>query len=240
MQAASTDALAANGYATLGYSPAIFSIPNRPFTARRDYKEWARSSDSKTPIVTTTVTIARDSAGRIHYESSHVAGDVIVRVSDPVQHLNYQYEVSPDPSVPMTVQQCTQPLMAQISGPIQPGDASESPTANTAPLAPAAQLPTASKTELGSKTMEGTLAYGQQRTDYLDLQPGVLTMQKTAWFSPDLGLNLLLVSDYSNQNKFSEDTHNVKLGDPDTSLFSMPAGYTLSGTIGSCVPLMNP
>ena len=239
MQAAAADSQNANGYASVGYSPAIFSIPNQPFTAQRVYKEWARNGTSQAPIISTTVTVARDNVGRIHYESSRLPGAVIVRISDPVTHLNFQYEVDPQSTAPPTAQQCTQPLLSQISTPtpVTPN----TPAPNTvAPTTPATTLPAATKVELGSKQMEGTVAYGQQRTDYLDLQPGLLTMQTLSWFSPDLGLMLLQTSDYSNQNKFTESTQNLQLGDPDPGLFALPAGYTLTGTTVSCVPLLNP
>jgi hypothetical protein len=184
------------------------------------------------------VTIARDNVGRIHYESSRSAGNVTVMISDPIQHLNYQYEIDPSDPNNQTATSCTQPTMAQIT---EPNPAPASPTISAsaaAPVSPPA-LPTSSKKDLGSQQMEGTIGYGQARIDYLDLQPGTLTMAATSWFSPDLGLNLTQLSDYSNQNPFSIHTRNVVLGDPDPSLFQLPSGYTLTGSTTSCIPTIN-
>jgi len=238
-QASNAEQQYANGYATIGYSPAILTIPNRPFTATRVYTEWARGGSQDTPVVSTTVTIARDAAGRIHYESSRVAGDVAVMISDPVQHMNYEYEVNSASPTGMAAS-CTQPTMSQISQPAPaPDPSAPASTATIAPPAASTTLPTPTKVELGTQPLNGTVAYGQSRTDFVDLQPGVLTMVTVSWFSPDMGLNVRQTNDYSNQNRFSIETTNLVTGDPDPSLFALPSSYTLSGSTTSCIPTMN-
>jgi hypothetical protein len=245
LQAATGEQQFLNGYASIGYSPAILTIPDRPFTAHRIYKEWARNGVTGQPIVTTTVTIARDKVGRIHYESSQQPGQVTVMISDPVVHLNYRYNVAADGTASSTADLCTQPQMSQISRPAPAPDPSTASapapdTSSPAPAAVAPPVPPSTSQELGVHSMEGTVAYGQRRVDYLSLQPGVKSMQTLAWFSLDLGLNLLEADDYSGQNKFAINTQEIALGDPDPNLFILPTGYTLPGTTQSCIPLLNP
>jgi len=90
---------------------------------------------------------------------------------------------------------------------------------------------------LGPKEIEGALAYGQQRMNYLALKTGLKTMLTEDWFSPEFGVNLRELNDYSGQNKFTLETHDVELGYPDPNLFALPAGYTLPGQTANCIPL---
>ena len=244
VQAAAAEQQFSNGYASVGYSPAILTIPGRPFTAHRVYKEWPRNGTAgNQPSVTTTVTIARDSSGRIHYENSRDPGQVTVMISDPVQHLNYRYDVVATGTPNATADSCVQPQISQISGPAPTPDptTSSSQTTNTASSATDAVSdpppPPATKKDLGLQQMEGTTAFGQQRNDYLSLQPGIKTMRTLSWFSMDLGLNILEASDYSGQNMFSINTQEIDPSEPDPALFAVPQGYTLPGSAPSCIPL---
>ena len=242
VQAAAAEQQFSNGYASVGYSPAILTIPDRPFTAHRVYKEWPRNgAASNQPSVTTTVTIARDSVGRIHYENSQEPGQVTVMISDPVQHLNYRYDVG---TANTNADSCVQPQMSQISGPAPTPDptasGSQTPGATSSTTAvPDPPPPPASKKDLGLQQMEGTTAYGQQRNDYLSLQPGIKSMRTLSWFSMDLGLNILEASDYSGQNMFSVNTQEIDTSEPSPALFVVPAGYTLPPSAPSCIPLIS-
>lgn len=242
IQAAAAEQQFSNGYASVGYSPAILTIPGRPFTAHRVYKEWPRNGTAANqPSVTTTVTIARDIVGRIHYENSRAPGQVTVMISDPVQHLNYRYDVG---TANTSANSCVQPQMSQISGPAPTPDptasSSQTPDTTSSDTGTVADPPPppATKKDLGLQQMEGTAAYGQQRNDYLSLQPGIKSMRTLSWFSMYLGLNLLEASDYSGQNMFSINTQEIDLSDPDPALFVVPQGYALPGSAPSCIPLM--
>jgi hypothetical protein len=181
--------------------------------------------------------------GRIHYESSRAVGDVQVLISDPVAHVQYSYEVNPAATGPLTAQSCTQPLMSQISQPTPPADPNASSvtpaTSASTPAITPTPLPPAVQQDLGVRTIEGMPANGKSRTDYLDLQPGIKTMLTVDWFSPDLGVNLREFSNYSGQNQYSVDTHNIQPGDPDPNLFALPAGYTISNPAASCIPTIS-
>jgi hypothetical protein len=226
----------ANGYATVGFAPAILTIPDHPFTATRVYTEWARSPEPEDrgapakPVVTTTVTIARDSMGRIHFESSRAPGETAVLISDPVEHLHLRYELSQ-----RTAQRCTQPTMSQISRPYTPPrvDASKP----VPPATPAVDVPKSTKQELGTKEMEGELAYGRQYISYRAQKAELKSMLQEDWFTPELGVNLRESNDYSGQNRYTIETRDIKRGEPDPNLFQLPPGYLLPGQTESCVKL---
>jgi hypothetical protein len=59
----------AHGYAGVGFSPAIMSIPDKPFTAKRLYSNQRKENVVDVgPPITAECTIARDTQGRVHYE----------------------------------------------------------------------------------------------------------------------------------------------------------------------------
>ena len=237
-----TQALAAQAqysadYATIGFVPAILTIPGQPFTAQRVYTQWDPTDGSPSnPDVTTTVTIARDNQGRIHFESSLTPGAVAITVSDPIAKVYYRYTAGQPASVQLVAAPCGNVAQANTAGlatPVnQPAPTSPAPAA--APPIPASPLP--GKQDLGTQTIQGTLAYGQSNTTYLSLDTVVKTFQTEDWFSPSLGLNLHETTSTSGQATQSIETNQLQLGDPDPSLFVLPSGYTLPDQAASCAP----
>ena len=215
----------------IGFSPVILTIPGQPFTAQRVYTQWDSNGDPNQPDVTTTVTIARDTQGRIHYESSLTPGIVEVIVSDPIAQLSFRYVSGQPASVQLVASNCTQQTATSAS-------ASQPPATNalaaTPPPIPASPTPT--QQDLGTQTMQGALAYGQQQTRYLTGPSGLVTIQTVKWFAPTLGLNLQETSQYTGQANHTITTQQLQLGDPDPSLFTLPSGFTLPTPATNCGP----
>jgi hypothetical protein len=232
MQAHSRQEAYAHGYATVGYAPDILTIPGHPFTAKRTYTEWKQDGSPDAPVVTTTFSIARDSDGRIHYESSRQRGEIDVLISDPVDHINYRYFIKRRPPKDLTAEKCTQPLMRDITS-------RNTLDASPSLLAVTYQRPMLKdrRNDLGTQDFEGVLAYGQQTLHTVSNQYGTKLMAIERWFSPDLGLNLLQTDDIEGQNKTSIRTHDLQYTEPDQSLFQPPPGYALPAKIPSCIKL---
>lgn len=226
----------ANGYATIGFSPSIFTIPNRAFTALRTCTVNGRSGE-------VTVHIARDRRGRVHYESCRSANEISVIVSDPVEHaqLRYVEYAHPSPRHSLVVKQCSQPLMRDISHPNFSLNAS--PQIGSYRLAsfqqPSPQPPAPypdGRFDLGVQNFEGFRSYGERDTHTINASFGVRTISIERWFSPDLGLSMLETDESSGEPARSVTTHGIQLVDPDPAFFLPPAGYTLDPDLPSCVP----
>ena len=234
----------AHGYASVGYAPDIMTIPGHPFTAQRTYAEWPEDGSPDAPVVTTTVTIARDSAGRIHYESSRRPGSIDVEISDPVHEVRYRYFIKPGLTGKLSAEECSQPLMRDITR--QHGSLGSAPLPQGAVLEDVSYRPQTSQRypqtkdqndELGTRRIEGTLAYGGRTQHVVSNQFGRKPMVIERWFSPDLALNLWEVNDIAGQNQWSVRTHNILLSEPNASLFLPPPDYSLPAKIPSCIPL---
>lgn len=234
LQSIAAQQQSAMGSTTIGFVPAILAIPGQAFTAQRTYTQWDPDGDPTNPSVTTNVTIARDSQGRIHYENSLTPGMTEVIVADPVTQISVRYMAGQPASIQLVATGCSQQLTsdpAQTPGNGNPTPATVAPAATPPPI-PAA--PTPSKQDLGTQTIEGTPAIGQQETRYLTLDSGMVTIQLENWFSPALGLNVKETKQASGQASHTILTHQVQLGDPDPSLFALPAGFTLPDLPPNC------
>jgi hypothetical protein len=233
----------AHGHASVGYAPDIITIPDHPFTAQRIYTEWRPEGSPDAPLVTTTVTIARDSAGRIHYESSRRPGDIDVLISDPVVEINYRYFIKPRQPVNPAAEECSQPLTSDITrrSSAQAGPFAARPSLQPVSFDPQAQprypQPKDRNDDLGTRDIEGVLAYGQHTQHTVSNQFGMKLMVIERWFSPDLGLNLLEVNAISGQNSSQIQTQDMQFSDPDSSLFVPPPSYSLPAKIPSCIRL---
>ncbi len=242
-QAHASERAYANGYASVGYAPDIITIPDHPFTAQRIYTEWRPEGSPDSPLVTTTVTIARDSVGRIHYESSRRPGDIDVLISDPVVEIHYRYFIKPRPPVSPTAEECSQPLTSDITrrSSAGPGPYTQAASLQTVSFDPQAAprypQPKDHNDDLGTRDMEGVLAYGQQTQHTVSNQFGMKLMVIERWFSPDLGLNFLEVNAISGQNSNQIRTQNMRFSDPDPSLFVPPPSYSLPAKVPSCIHL---
>jgi len=224
----------ARGYATTGFAPAIMTIPGRPFTGQRTYTEWRGDGSSDQPVVTTTVKIARDSDGRIHYESSRSRGEVDVTITDPVTHLHYRYWIKRRPEAHPEAEQCREELMSALTNRSAVDVARGSVV--LAAYEPRQQYPQLKdqKDDLGTQDFGGVLAYGQRTQHVVSNQFGMKQMIVEQWFAPDLGLNMMEAHDIEGQNTYRTETHDLDYSEPDAALFAVPANYALPAKIYGC------
>ena len=233
----------AEGYAVNGFNPSIMTIPDEPFVADRTYTEWRLGAGLDEPLKTTTVTVARDRAGRIHYESSRQRGSVDVMISDPLAHTLLRYHVfaSSDPQRPprtSEVKRCLQPLMSEISRPIQ--SAVQPPASARLLHTGFGQAPvprnTSERKDLGTRDIDGLKAFGELSTDHIFGPHFAQVLVSERWFAPELGLSLLDRSTFSSQNPYQTQTLAIRRIDPDPALFAPPPGSVLSPDTPSCIP----
>jgi hypothetical protein len=139
----------AHGYSNIGFNPAIYSIPGKPFTATRVYtfrsipagemnSPGNASSSSLTPApdLSEEVIVARDKVGRVHYETRRPAkGEIAIMIYDPIAHTVSQYYLTADRGMPndavasiehfQLMSKLTRPMPA--TPPAQLGDQSADP-----------------------------------------------------------------------------------------------------------------
>jgi len=239
MQASAADLSNARGYGNVGFSPNIMSVPGKPFTATRIYTEAGRSVQ---------VTIARDSVGRIHYESAAPEGGPIgVIIYDPIAHTLSQYSTTTEGGIAddaqATVTQMglvsemthSAPLSADPASPELGDQATESSSAisGSAPAAVAAAPPRPSGPKLPSPSdlpeqlVNGIAAVGQRSVQkYGDRQQFFMIQEE--WFSPEYDINLRQSVWRQNTLDSTVETRDLVAGDPDPDLFRVPGGYSIS------------
>ena len=235
-KASAQDLANAGGYSNVGFNPDVMSIPGKPFTATRVYTEHRGSAGDSEKSV--EVTIARDSLGRVHYESAAVAGGPIgVMIYDPVGHTISEYSISPQRGIDddavakvtrlKPVGNLSHPIAslqsaAAVSGASSELEAEAQPAAqihSAAPKAPAAS-------DLPERSINGVRAIGY-RTALNFASTGLLMVQED-WFSPEYAINLRQMVLRQNTVESTVETRDVIPGEPDPDLFRVPGGYSIS------------
>jgi hypothetical protein len=162
----------------------------------------------------------RDSAGRTRSETElqgSVAGAAprrFVTIIDPVQSLSIVLDVA-----------------AQTAGishlpPAQEPSAGKAKQA--AGLSGATRSATAGTEELGAMMMEGFSVTGTRRTRPAEAGAAPdKTAVTESWFSPELKIELLATMRVSQSTTRTTRLTNVVPGEPDPSLFQIPAGYAV-------------
>ncbi|HXB73251.1 MAG TPA: hypothetical protein VNY05_33750 [Candidatus Acidoferrales bacterium] len=88
-------------------------------------------------------------------------------------------------------------------------------------------------TSLGTQLFEGVLATGAKAG--VAVPPGpigneqTLTMTSEIWYSPELSAAVLIRNSDARFGETIVRLRNIRRGDPDSSLFEIPAGYRLLG-----------
>jgi hypothetical protein len=239
MQGIAAEREYARGFETIGYNPAIMTIPNRPFTAKRTYKAWPEGGSEEAPTSKTIVTIARDSRGRIHYESSDERGEIDVLLSDPVDHIQYRYWISR--RHPRTdAEACATDRSSDLTFPpgmppqLDPSARLQNVSYSQSPSSAPVRIPKDIKVDLGQQDFQGVMAVGQRTLHTVVNRFGTRVMTIEQWFSPDLGLNLLKVQQIPGQESTSVRTREYVFAEPDPALFDVPPAYTLPPKLIGC------
>jgi hypothetical protein len=196
-----------------------------PFTLMLE-TEWARPlGDGGTITAVNKRRIARDATGRVYQERWFLVpkgGDVestmtTIQIEDPNAHTLYNcFFVG-------TKKNLCELLTYTPSGPM----------VNTAEKDMAGDLPdnrgSFAHQFLGKQLVSGVETIGVR--DATTYNPGVfgndrkLTVEREEWYSPQLDLNLVSVRSDPRTGKQTFTATNVTLGDPDPSLFELPAGF---------------
>jgi hypothetical protein len=242
------DAAGAHGHASISFSPAIMSIPGKPFTATRTFTDQRQENGSEVghPI-TAEWTIARDDKGRVHYEMAVESesggklaiGGFDVEIYDPVAHTVTRYALDGD-HLPMphpTAEVRQLKLMSQLSKPLpleaaktqddsNTAGAPPTPAVANAPEKPAVKfIPT--KDNLPPQSIDGievvphriVLRYGNN-LEFLQTEE--------SWLSPEYGMDMRRVVLRETMGVETVETKDVIPGSPDPALFEIPPGYTVS------------
>ncbi len=242
------DVANANGHANVGFSPAIISIPNKPFTATRTYSDQRmENGENVGDPITAECTIARDDKGRVHYETAFeskekgklVIGGFDIQIYDPVAHTLSRYFAKADHSLPSepTAEVRKLKLMSELSKPLpaaapegedndgaSAGTEESNPTNKASAPPPVIFVPT--KDNLPKESIDGIpavihrtiLKYGEKQ-QYFQIQED--------WLSPDYAMDIrrtVLRETIGNETIEAKD---IVPGQPDLALFEIPPGYVI-------------
>ena len=238
----------ARGYATVGFSPEIMSIPHKPFTATRTYNDQhTKNGENAGDPITAECTIARDDKGRIHYEMAFEREEkglpVIgfdIQIYDPVAQTLTRYFAKADHSLPSEPQaevrklDLMSDLMKQslASAPKDEGEemvpalAAAEETKAVPPAAQSAVTIVPTKDNLPVQRLDGIpVAIDRTIVKYGDKQQFLMIQDN--WFSPDWAIDIRMTVLRENFGKQTFETKNIVSGEPDPALFEIPPGYVI-------------
>ena len=246
----------AHGYASVGFFPAIMSVPDNPFTATRTYTDQRMKDgqDVGDPL-TAECTIARDDKGRVHYEMAFesvvngkpVIGGFDIQIYAPVAHTITRYFAKPDHSLPAQPIASVRKLrlMSELSRPIPPPapkaqstEAAEQNKNDDAPTAP--QEPNAVKKTPAPPPITFLKTKDNLPVQYVNGYAAVIhrTILKYGdkqqyfqiqedWLSPQYAIDIRRLLLRETVNKETIETKDILEGPPDPALFEVPPGYTV-------------
>jgi hypothetical protein len=255
MKANAVDFANAHGYANIGFSPSIYSIRDKPFTATRVFTfhgikpgEATSQNDSSksTPTLSEEVIIARDNLGRVHYETRRPAkGEIAVMIYDPIAHTLSEYYLAADRGMPdnavakVTHFQLMSKLVRPI--PVSPAEGTDTQSAESAPeqsessspaasiVQPPAAAPNKRKSQspndLPEQTINGIPAIGYRTVEKYGSDNQYRQIQED-WFSPAYAINLRNDVVRESIGESTIETRDVVDGEPDSALFHVPGGYS--------------
>lgn len=196
-------------------------ISNAPFTAT-DTTEWTRqTSDGATIMVKNHRMVARDSQGHVFEERRR-----FVPADSNAQSLLFQMDYV-DPV------RHTRTVCLPASSTCDVHDFYEPVSTSTVPVGPIADgKHYLSREDLGKSETEGLETIGTRET--ITTNPGTVgndrevTLTKEFWYSPKLGVNLLVKRMDPLQGTQVFTVSNVSLAEPDARLFVIPAKYKVT------------
>jgi hypothetical protein len=216
------------GVSEMMESIVVSAKPQAPFTLMLE-TEWVRMlGDGGTITLTNKRRIARDAAGRVYQERWFLEpknGDVesqmtTIQIADPNAHTLYNcFFVGNKKNICELLSYTPMTTAVNIGAKPATGD-----------------LPGNQGTfvheNLGKQFISGVETVGVR--DSTTYNPGVfgndrkMTVEREAWYSPHLDLNLLSVRSDPRTGKQTFTATNVVLGDPEPALFELPAGFKVA------------
>lgn len=207
----------------------IAPIPNAPFTATVS-TEWTRqTSDGATVVVKNRRMVARDSQGHVFEERRR-----FVPADSNSQSLLFQMDYV-DPV------QHTRTLCLPASSTCDVHNFFEPVSTSEIPVGPMADgKHYLSREDLGKSETEGLETIGTRET--ITTSPGTagndreVTLTKEFWYSPKLGVNLLVKRMDPLQGTQVFTVSNISLNEPDARLFVIPAKYKVTDERATAPP----
>jgi hypothetical protein len=213
-----------DGIGFLGFEAGVNNkvVTGEPYSAQVAIEHKEVLADGNQIDRTSTTLVCRDGQGRTYREetlsaigSYSASGNPprAIFINDPVAGVAYVL----DP-VHKTARKFVLP--SRRSGP-----------GNTLIFQRGGSDPNSSTTSLGSKTMEGVLVQGTQFTRTIpagrigNAQP--IQIVTTRWFSSELNVNVRTETSDPSRGHTITTLTNINRGEPDPSLFQLPADYTL-------------
>ena len=210
----------------------VAAIPGAPYTAKAVTQSVQILLDGNRIIRTTTNTVARDSNGRVYREESLPAFMTLSRNGETPHIVNIDDPVG---GAHITIDSTAKTVYKSSSFSQKKADEQAFSMTQTFVQLRANGVKQddvkSTTTDLGTQTIEGVLAKGTQVTStypagaFGNEMPLAITTE--TWYSPDLKI---LVMSKSNDPRIGETTYkltNLVRGEPDPSLFNIPADYTL-------------
>lgn len=199
------------------------TVTGAPFTATISVQRSQTLSDGNQINRTTTGTIARDSQGRVRREMTLPAIGAFATTSEGAPHVIFindvvagtQYILEPDRKIAHQVR------LERRGGRFRVQN-------NAAPSADDGKGTTAS---LGTQTISGVEAQGTRYTRTIPTgqigneKPIVITTER--WYSPDLQMYVMTKTTDPMRGDSVRQLTNIRMGEPDPSLFQVPPDYTL-------------
>ena len=199
----------------------IAPIPNAPFTATVSTEWTRRTSDGATIVVKNHRMVARDSQGQVFEERRRFvpadsnAQSLFFEMDyvDPVRHTR---TVCLPPSLTCDVRNFFEPV-----------------STSTIPVGPMADgKHYLSREDLGKGETEGLETIGTRETITTDAgavgNDREVTLTKEFWYSPKLGVNVLVKRMDPLQGTQVFAVSNISLAEPDARLFVIPAKYKVT------------
>jgi hypothetical protein len=232
------------------------SVKGAPFSAETVMESNQALADGNRIARRTTGHVYRDGEGRIRREEDRQNGTVVISIVDGVAGVSYRLEpetriawksssaagtaIMKQLEEKRRMEQRQIELERGAARPASPGvPAGEETRARTAPPPPPPPPPPGigdirKVGPLERKTMEGIVVEGRKNTSTIPAgQIGneqAITITSEEWRSPDLNV---LVMTHHNDPRMGESSYrltNIVRGEPDPSLFQVPAGYTIRET----------
>jgi hypothetical protein len=199
----------------------IAPIPGAPFTATVS-TEWTRqTSDGATIVVKNRRMVARDSQGHVFEERRR-----FVPADSTAQSLLFQMDYV-DPARRTRTVCLTSSMVCDVRNFFDPASTATIPVG---PMADGKHY--LSREDLGQGETEGLETIGTRET--ITTGPGTVgndrevNLTKEFWYSPKLGINLLVKRMDPTQGAQVFTVSDISLAEPDARLFAIPARYKVT------------
>jgi hypothetical protein len=218
-------------------------VKGAPFTAQQISESSGALRDGTHISRSTTVAFARDAEGRTRRET-----DNMITIMDPVASVSYSLNKKNHTAIKMDLK-----TSVMLNGATIVLDGNSSTMRDDLKDKIAAEIkmkvisddgvnkgvvqrtPSTERNEesLGAQTMEGLVAVGKRTTITVPVNPEIgndqpIKVVDEQWYSPDLQINIVSSTDDPRRTTQTTERYtNIKRGEPDPSLFQIPADFTV-------------